>query len=1144
MVISLGMDPGRPRGTGRDLRRIIGSVRRRWRLKVALRGAAITLGFGLVAFAVSAYGMDHFRYTPMAIAAFRVFAWTALAGLVLRFLVLPLFVRLPDERVALYIEEHDPSLQAALLSAVELSPERVERDRPDFSSDLSRRLVEQAVQRCEEIDYRRLVERRSLQRVSGLFSAVATAGMMAALLSPAFIRQAVPFLLVPWDSDEAESPYSIEIEPGHATLARGADQTIVARLQGFDSDEVELALQRGDGADWERWPMTVEPGLSGHRFMVLDVGARTDYFVEASGVRSDLFRLDVVDVPYVERIDLEYHFPEYTGLTPELVEDGGDVAALRGTEVRLRVATTVPVPGGQLVVEGEEPRPLELAPDGALNGSFEVAREAFYRIDLPSPDGRLQAGSPDYAIDVLSDQPPLIRMLKPGRDAQVTAIEEVFTEVEAEDDFGLTHLELVYSVSGAPEKTVRLDGGRPLKQLSAGHTFFLEEHELEPGDFISYFARATDNRGAPGRQESSTDIYFMQIRPFGRAYRQAAEGGAAAAGGGAGGTLSRQQRQIVAATFKLRRDRGGMEPRQLKQDVATLALLQGRLRDQVENLNRRMLNRGVLGGDSEFGDTAGSLQQAAVEMGAAVKELEAEDLDDALAPEQRALQHLQRAEAAFRDVQVAFGRGGGGGGASGMSAEDLSDLFELELDKLENQYEAVQRGQRQQLDEAVDEAMQRLRELARRQEQEVERQRLRASRSPGQGGGGAGQQRRLAQEAEELSRRLERLAREHSTPGLQETARRLKQAADAMRRAGATGESGALSQGLSALDRLRDARQLLENSRETRVARDIERAVDLAEGIARDQDRIADEVRRLGDGQGEDAPERLRRLDERKDELAGQVQALEEQLDRMARETRRNATEASRALREAAGGIRDNKLKEKIRYSKGVVRGRPGETAQQFEAEIAGDIDELSRQVADAARALSEAGEDPRTAALERTRDLVRRVESIRERVQQGPPSPDEPGEGSRGVAEGGREAGGPGGPAGTSSGGSPGPGGVASWDEGRARQLRREFRQRAEDARGIGTQLSEGGGTPADLREIERKLRQLERAETWGDPRGVEALVAETLEDLKMFEYALRRELEGTDPEKLRLSGSDEVPEGWRPLVEEYYRSLSTEGR
>jgi hypothetical protein len=600
MVTSLGGHLGPPRGDGRDLRRVIRGVRRRWRLKVALKGTAIAFGFGLVAFAISAYGMDHFRYTPTAIAAFRVFTWTAFVGLLVRFLALPLAVRLPDERVALYIEEHDPSLQAALLSAVEMGPERVARDRLDLSPHLAERLVAQAVRRCEEIDYGRLVEGRSLQRVSGLLSGVATAGMVAALLSPAFVRQAVPFLFA-WGSGEAESPYSIEVEPGHAKLARGSDQTIVAHLRGFDSDRVELAVQAGEGGEWQRWPMTAEPDVPGHRFMLLDVAERTDYYVEASGVRSGLFRLDVVDVPYVERIDLEYRFPGYTGLTPQLVEDGGDVAALRGTEVRLLVRTTVPVTSGQLVVEDEEPQPLAVGADGVLSGSLEVARDTFYRIDLPSEDGGFAAGSPDYVIEVLSDQPPSIRFLKPGRDAQVTAIEEVFTEVEAEDDFGLSRLELVYSVNGAPEETVTLHRGRrALERLSAGHTFFLEEQELEPGDFISYYARATDNRAVPGPQETSTDIYFMQIRPFDRAYRQAAEGGMPGGGGGGQGTLSLQQRQIVAATFKLKRDR--------------------------ERLER------------------------------------------------------------------------------GQFEEDVADLFELELDKLQNQYEAVQRGQRQQLDQEVDEA--------------------------------------------------------------------------------------------------------------------------------------------------------------------------------------------------------------------------------------------------------------------------------------------------------------------------------------------------------------------------------------------------------------------------------------------------------
>ena len=223
----------------------------------------------------------------------------------------------------------------------------------------------------------------------------------------------------------------------------------------------------------------------------------------------------------------------------------------------------------------------------------------------------------------------------------------------------------------------------------------------------------------------------MEVRPFDRAYHQAAEGGGAAAGGEAGDTLSRQQRQIVAATFKLRRDRERSEPRQLEQDVATLALIRAGCATRSRTSTSRMLSRGVAGAGSKLGDTAESLQQAVVEMGAAVKELEVLRLDPALAPEQRALQHLQRAEAAFRDVQVAFGQGRRRTAASAASADELSDLFELELDKLENQYEAVQRGQSQQLDQAVDEAMQRLRELARRQEQEVERQRRSTSGSPG-----------------------------------------------------------------------------------------------------------------------------------------------------------------------------------------------------------------------------------------------------------------------------------------------------------------------------------------------------------------------------------------------------------------------------
>src|SRR5262249_19976244 len=55
-----------------ELRRVIRDVRRRWRLKVGLQGAAIVVAAGLLALGVSAYAMDHFRYEPWAVTSFRV----------------------------------------------------------------------------------------------------------------------------------------------------------------------------------------------------------------------------------------------------------------------------------------------------------------------------------------------------------------------------------------------------------------------------------------------------------------------------------------------------------------------------------------------------------------------------------------------------------------------------------------------------------------------------------------------------------------------------------------------------------------------------------------------------------------------------------------------------------------------------------------------------------------------------------------------------------------------------------------------------------------------------------------------------------------------------------------------------------------
>jgi len=744
-----------------ELVAVIRQVRRRWRMKLALRGALGVIGLGLIVLVLSAYGLEWWRFTPTSIVAFRSVLAVALAALAAWFLVRPLLRGATDEHVALYLEEHEPSLEAEIISAVEAARASPSEGRSD---GLVARLVESAVRKTRAIEYGRRVERRPVRRYAATLAAIALAAVALFTFGPAYLRHALSALLVVSRDVEAAVPYHIEVTPGNATIPRGADQTIAARLSGFDADLASLMVRKSPEAAFER--VALVRGDNGqYEGMLFDLAAPVDYFVEAAGVRSTTFTLKVVDLPYVQRLELEYRFPAYTGLPPQKVEDGGDIAVLRGTEIRVRAFPTMESRGGAVVVSDKRSAALSPAgtADHAMIGSFKVEQDGFYRLELDGPSGERVPASPQYTIDVLADQPPAVSIAKPGRDTSASPIEEVFVEARADDDYGVRDLDLVYSVNGGPEKTVRLfDGSKRLTEVTAGHTLYLEELGLKAGDFVSYYAKAIDNDTVQGPKPTTSDMYFLRIRPLNKQFKRAQSDAPQQGGGGGGqqdnqvGALSEQQRQIIAATFNVQRDRKKTSAEKVRENSAIIALSESRLREQVDGLVRRMNER--LGQDPAFKKIAELLPQATAEMKTAEAKLQAASPEQALAPEQRALTFLQQAEELY-EMQVQIQRqqqGGGGGGGGGQMAEDLADLFQMELDKMANQYETRQQASAEQADRKVDEVLEKLKELARRQEQEAERQRRRAAAGQQQAGGGGGgqQQRDLADQADEAARRL------------------------------------------------------------------------------------------------------------------------------------------------------------------------------------------------------------------------------------------------------------------------------------------------------------------------------------------------------------------------------------------------------
>ena len=150
------------------------------------------------------------------------------------------------------------------------------------------------------------------------------------------------------------------------------------------------------------------------------------------------------------------------------------------------------------------------------------------------------------------------------------------------------------------------------------------------------------------------------------------------------------------------------------------------------------------------------MQTAAAAMAPSTDKLKDMQWKDALPLEQKALQALLRAEATFRQIQVAFGQqqGGGSGGGGSSAGRDLASLFDLELDTAKNQYETARTASpAEQHAKDVESALEKLDALAKRQEELASNQ-----HSPQQSFEERWQQEMLRREAEQLQRQMEQLA--------------------------------------------------------------------------------------------------------------------------------------------------------------------------------------------------------------------------------------------------------------------------------------------------------------------------------------------------------------------------------------------------
>jgi hypothetical protein len=1140
-----------------QLDRYIDELKRRFRLRALLLGAAIVASSALITTLALVLITNALAFSSASLMGARVVLFVVVACAVALGCVFPL-LRQNRLRAASETEAAFPEFQQRLITIAE----RGSGDREAFAELLSA----DTLRVTRKAEPTAVVPNRNLLVSAGIALGAACVLFWMILAGPGYLGYGAALL---WAGDAGAAPlYDMRVRPGDATVRRNADQLITVQPRGIQLNAAHIFARYESTTKWEQLSMQPQPGASGFQFLFAGLPEGVEYYVEAGPLRSRHFRIRVTDVPSVKQIRVTYHYPPWTGLAPVVEERGGDLRAIEGSEANLEITMDRPLANGALVLDDDRQISLSHATGNVYQAAVRIEKDGSYHLAAVDHDQSVRI-SEDFFIEASKADPPDLVIAKPAGDYRASPIEEVTVTVKADDAFGLSDLALHYSVNGGPEQTVNVLKQRGAKAADGSTTISLEDFKVVPGDVVSVYATAKD-----AHAESRTDLFFIQAEPFEREYSQSQQmgGGGGAGGGNAPDEISQRQKEIIGATWKQLGDKQGAAER-AAENAKFLSGVQSKLRDQAISLAGRLEMRGLIAQNDEFTGFQKDMNAAAEAMGPASQKLQQQKWKEALPDEQKALEYLLRAEATFRQIQVAFGNAGAGGAGSGSAGRDLASLFDLELDTQKNQYETAQTANSQaQRDQQIDEALQKLDELARREDSLASQNK---TLTPEQ----RWQQEMLRREAEQLQRQIEQLSRNSqmsgqqggqsssqsqsgqggsgSDPRVQQALNQLRQANEDMRRASSQSQSQADAR--RAAERLREATNLLGSAQRQRQSGRMDALAGEAERLATEQRQQSDRIHAMASGQRSpngasgDSPENL--ADDRQ-RLADDLSSMEKQMRDAVRDLSASDRAAASKLRDALRELDQSDLDTRMQRSADWLRRGINPDRNGSESQIASDLQKLSQQVREAQQAAGNGDRAGSENALNQVESLRRRLEAL-DRNNSGR------GGNASSNTSGARQSGRAVGPTGGNVGefvdgggaayGGPVYGAMNTGNNHYWGQLpspaspdtapippERAYREGVAELDRLRQTLKDDPESLRQVQELIHEMQGLDPNRFPGNPALVEQLRGQVLSDVDKLELQLRRNLDGKQAGEVRNSESLPIPPGYEDAVAAYFRRLS----
>jgi hypothetical protein len=858
--------------------------------------------------------------------------------------------------IAREIEQKHPELHALLLTAVEQQPDRV----TGKLSFLQQRVLAEAVREAARHDW---LDAIPVWKITAhLLAVLASCALLGGSL---FMKREAPRRLAA--TERRPLPDGVEVTPGDVSLERGSGLVVLATFGRDLPSEATLVVQPR-GGEPQRIPLVKnldDPIFGGG---IPEVASDLTYRVEYAGSATRDFTVRVFEHPRLERADANLHFPDYTRLPERQVPDTRRISAVEGTKLDLTLQLNKPVKSATLVREDGTRLPLTVEAGKPLASLREhlMQGSGAYTLQLEDEEGRASKVPASIVLDALPNRRPELKFATPRGDQRLSPLQEVNFRAETWDDFGIARYGLAVNVAGRGEQVIELGKDTAAdERRELAHLVKLEEAGVKPDELVSWFLWAEDIGPDGKSRRTESDMFFGEVRPFEQIFRRGEDqqGEEQAGGGGAGGEaakLSELQKQIITATWNLKRAEDGVPHSPSEKYAKDHPVVR-------DSQSEALKMTAALAEKLEEPKSAAFAEAAMTQMRAALEQLNAAEkaparLAEAVAGEQLAYNALLKLAAHETRVSRSRNRGEGGG-----ESGNQQQLDELEMKEEKQRYEtkseaAPMQNEQQQAQLAI---LNRLKELAQRQQDINERLKelqtaLQAAQTEKEKEEIKRQLKRLREEEQQLLADLdearEKMEQSPQQSQLAEERRKLDETrGDAQKAAEAMEQSSpsqALASGTRAARQLEQMRNDFRKKTSGRFNEEMREMRNDARELAEKQEQIAEQLAA--------APQR-RTLDSdgSQEQLARQFEQQQAALSEITKQMQRVSEEAEAAEPLLAKELYDTLRKtaqagteKKLEMTKELAQRGYGSQAQKFEEKAREEIEQLKSGVERAAESV------------------------------------------------------------------------------------------------------------------------------------------------------------------------------------------------